>query len=234
MINIVCLKWGVKFGPEYVNKLYNSISRNISKPFKFHCFTDNSAELNSNVIVHKLPYDNLSGWWNKLYLFSNEIPFNKNDKILFVDLDTVITGNIDDIVNVDCTNLVVLRDFYTGLEKSVVGNDNVGSGLMMWFHGDYSFIWDKFIKDPEEAISLMKPHGDQKWIQHCLSTRTYWQDVLPNQVVSFKVHCKEGLPDNARIICYHGKPSIPESITNYTKDWIWNLTPAMWIQEYWK
>lgn len=233
-INIVCLKWGTKFGPEYVNNLYNGIARNTSVEFSFHCLTDDATGLTDKIITHDLPYAVLDGWWNKLYLFSNELQLTKGEKIFYVDLDTVITGNLDDIINHDCKHITVLRDFYTGLAKSVVGNDNVGSGLMSWYHGDYTFIWDSFIENPEIAIESVHPHGDQKWIQNCISDRIYWQDVVPNQVVSFKVHCKEGLPDDARIICYHGKPSIPESITNYTKDWIWNLTPAPWIGDYWK
>ena len=35
MIDIVCFKWGPKFGPEYVNNLYNAIQRHVTVPHRF-------------------------------------------------------------------------------------------------------------------------------------------------------------------------------------------------------
>ena len=32
---IICIKWGKKFGADYVNKLYGMVSRNITPPFRF-------------------------------------------------------------------------------------------------------------------------------------------------------------------------------------------------------
>ena len=37
---IVCMKWGNKFGPEYVNNLYHMVKRNITLPFRFVCMTE--------------------------------------------------------------------------------------------------------------------------------------------------------------------------------------------------
>ena len=28
--NVICIKWGTKFGPEYVNKLYKMVEKNLS------------------------------------------------------------------------------------------------------------------------------------------------------------------------------------------------------------
>ena len=40
-INVVCMKWGTMYGPEYVNNLYHMVKRNLTPPFRFVCFTDN-------------------------------------------------------------------------------------------------------------------------------------------------------------------------------------------------
>jgi hypothetical protein len=53
-------------------------------------------------------------------------------------------------------------------------------------------------------------------------------------VVSFKVHCRWGLPDQASIVCYHGLPTIPDSAVKHTKDWKWKLTPQPWVLEHWR
>jgi lipopolysaccharide biosynthesis glycosyltransferase len=209
MINIVTVKWGDKYDAAYVNKLYASIKRNTTLSFRFHCFTEDSSDLNPNVFAHDLPYTNLQSWWNKLYLFSNEILIPKGEKIFYVDLDTLITDNIEDLLQQPANKITVLRDFLNGIARTA---GEMGSGLMMWRHGEYEHIWTEFTKNPSAAVELVHPHGDQHWIDHCVSDRFYWQELLPNRVVSFKVHCREGLPKNAAIVCYHGRPSITEYV----------------------
>ena len=40
--NILCMKWGTKYGPEYVNRLYGMVRRHLSGDFNFVCLTDDS------------------------------------------------------------------------------------------------------------------------------------------------------------------------------------------------
>lgn len=230
MINIVCLKWGTKYGPEYVNNLLAGIKRNTTLDFKFHCFTDDSFGIDSEVIIHALPYTDIEIWWNKLYLFSDEIRIPKGETIFYIDLDTLITSNIDDLLQVNVDKIVMLRDFLVGLAKSC---SNIASGLMAWKHGDYAYVWDDFIKDPSFAIQSVHPHGDQGWVEKCITEYSIWQVLLPNRVVSFKVHCQDGLPNNAGIVCYHGRPSIPESVTCNEKIWKFDVRPQPWVLDYW-
>lgn len=230
MINIVCLKWGTLYSYDYVNKLYSSILRNTTVPFHFHCFTENTAGIDPNVITHPLPHNGLDGWWNKLYLFSNEMPIR--GRIFFVDLDTLITGNVDNLLSVT-EGFVVLRDFFHGLANGVHA-ESIGSGLMSYDAGTYDFMWKKFIDNPKKAIQQIRPHGDQRYIQNSLDNFLYWQDLYPNQVVSFKVHCNNGLAKDARIVCYHGKPSIPESINTRTRVPHFDIQPQPWVEDHWK
>jgi tetratricopeptide (TPR) repeat protein len=44
-INIISMKWGTKYGPEYVNKLYRGFKKNTNRPFNFILFTDNTEGL---------------------------------------------------------------------------------------------------------------------------------------------------------------------------------------------
>lgn len=233
-INIITLKWGSKYGSHYVNKLFSGIKRNTNHLIKLHCFTDNSSGLNKEIISHTLPYNKLDTWWNKLYFFSNDMPFKKGEKLFYIDLDTLVVNNIDHILEYDPDTIIVLRDFYTGLAKSVIGNDNIGSGLMYWKHGDYSHIWDNFIINPKLAMERVKPHGDQRWIQECIKERFYWQDLFPDQISSFKVHCNNGLPNKTRIVCYHGKPSIPESYSQRNRIWKFDIFPQAWVKLHWR
>lgn len=224
MNNIICLKWGDKYNADYVNKLYAGVKRNTALDIKFHCFTDDATGINNNVVIHNLPVSGIDGWWNKLYLFSNDI--NIDGRVLFIDLDTIITGNIDDVIRID-KGFVMLKDFFYPMQN------NHGSGLMSFDTKQNSDIWTSYIKDPIGISKQLHPHGDQKWIVKFVDHITHWQDVLPEHVVSFKIHCSKGLPDNARIICYHGKPTIPESINTTTTANGLTISPAAWIAEYW-
>ncbi len=231
MTNIVCLKWGVKYGPDYVNKLFASIKRNTTVDFKFHCFTEDPVGLHPDIIAHDLPYAHLDGWWNKVYLFSSEIDIPIGETIFYLDLDSLITDNIDKFLRHRSTIITVLRDFYWGLAQTA---GQVGSGLMSWEHGKYTFIWDQFIADPAGAMESVSPFGDQHYIALLVKVRHYWQELFPNEVVSFKVHCRLGLPKDAAIVCYHGVPSIPGSATTKGKSWKFYWKPSPWVLNYWR
>ena len=43
MGNIICMKWGTKYGPEYVNRLASMVRRNTTIPCRFVCMTDDPA-----------------------------------------------------------------------------------------------------------------------------------------------------------------------------------------------
>jgi hypothetical protein len=235
--NIVCLKWGTLYGPDYVNKLFCAVRRNITIPFTFHCFTECSQDIHPNVVIHNLPHTLPGvGWWQKLYLFSEDAPLE--GRVLYIDLDTLITGNIDEIVLYN-KGFICLRDLFLARmnpkykDKFGFAKDAVGSGVLSWEAGKHTQIWKTFIKNPQKAIKSLQPHGDQKWIQKVEPDRTYWQDILPGQIVSFKVHCRQHLPKNARVVCYHGKPSIPESINTTTNVQGYRIPPTKWVKDYW-
>jgi hypothetical protein len=48
--------------------------------------------------------------------------------------------------------------------------------------------------------------GDQAWIESVQPTYDQWQEMYPDQIFSYKLHCEQGTPDNARVICFHGQP----------------------------
>lgn len=232
MLHVVCLKWGTKYGPEYVNRLFGAVKRNLTKDFTFNCFTENPADLSGDICIQPLPFKGIDSWWNKLYLFSEEMPIK--GQIFFIDLDTLITGNIDHLV--DPEGFVVLRDFYSERARGVSTTD-MGSGLMAWdtTNGQpYPEIWTKFIQNPTASVKSLRPHGDQRWIQKFVHDRKYWQDLFPKEVVSFKVHCNKGLPSDAKVVCYHGKPSIPESIKQTNRVPHFTIPPQAWVKDHWR
>lgn len=231
MLNVVCLKWGSeKYSPEYVNRLFYAVKRNLTIPFQFSCFTENADGLEPDIHTIPLKFTNvgehIAGWWFKPYMFASSYN-GLSGRVLYLDLDTLITGNIDNIA-ASTESFVVLRDFMHPQ------NNNMGSGVMAWNAEDVEHIWSAFYNnDPAAIARSFHPHGDQRFIQRERKERAYWQDLFPGEVVSFKLHCREGLPDDARVVCFHGNPSIPESISTTTKTNGLIIPPAPWVEEYW-
>ena len=118
MINIYTVKWGYKYGPEYVNKILEQCKEHITEDFDFYCLTEHPDGLAADINVIPFPEDNYyEKWWNKLYLFDRNVVEQKGEK-LFFDLDVVIQKNIDCIVDFDPGNsLAFIRTHWHNLRK---------------------------------------------------------------------------------------------------------------------
>lgn len=135
------------------------------------------------------------GWWSKLELFA---PWIKGD-VLFMDLDSAVVGDLESFVEVG--RLAIMRDVYrpNGLQSSI----------MYLPEGDRAGIWREWMKQPEIWMQFHRKGGDQAFLErHWLRAAARWQDILPGQLVSWKVHCAPTgrVPEGARIIIFHGKP----------------------------
>src|SRR5262245_38260455 len=53
--NVVCLKWGTRYGPEWVNRLYGMVARNTTWTVRFVCFTDDPSGIRPEVECRPLP-----------------------------------------------------------------------------------------------------------------------------------------------------------------------------------
>jgi hypothetical protein len=157
VINVICLKHGTKYGPSYVNNLYNMVQRHLTLPHRFVCFTEDPTDLHSKIEVLNLPTTNAySGWWWKPYAFKKD-HFPDNDINFFIDLDMVIINNIDKLMLHDPGSFLGLED--PGRVWNI--RNRLGSAVMRWPSGTYSDIWEDL--NPE----IMKRfRGDQDWIFH--------------------------------------------------------------------
>jgi len=131
-------------------------------------------------------------------LLSPEVPGD----FLFMDLDTVLTGPLDDILAQ--RELTLLRDFYRDGKKYKEG---LGGGLMYLPEESRAPVWKYWMTNPAYNMRLYS-RGDQFLFERFwLQSAKRWQDVVPGQVVSWKVHCVGDIvPPNARLVAFHGKP----------------------------
>ena len=72
-------------------------------------------------------------------------------------------------------------------------------------------------------MAIHRVGGDQKFLEEVLLKNCcVWQDEFPNQIFSYKIHCKGELPENAKIVCFHGRPR-PKQVEERHK----------WIEDAW-
>ena len=93
------MKWGSRYGPEFVNRLHKSIKKHTKRQTKLYCFTDETKGIDENVICKGLPKidlpENISNTpWRKISVWQSPL-YNLKGDVLFLDLDLVITGNLD-------------------------------------------------------------------------------------------------------------------------------------------
>lgn len=136
------------------------------------------------------------GWWGKLEVFALPDRFKR---ILFLDLDTIICGDISFLAE-NTSEFLCIKDFNAPFDFN--------SSLML-FNNNYLFIYDKFALDAEKYMSeytTRRKWGDQGFIRDNLEiVPDYFQDLYPNKIKSASLDLKYGLPDNdVCMVNFHG------------------------------
>jgi hypothetical protein len=109
--NVICMKWGTKYGPEYVNRLYAMVRRHLTGDFRMVCLTDDSKGIRAEVQCFPIPALDLppgipERGWTKLVTFSQDL-YGLKGTALFLDVDVVIVGPLDDFFDLPGDFLVI-------------------------------------------------------------------------------------------------------------------------------
>ena len=178
MLNVICVNHRnyLGRGQEYVDRLRRGVERNLTLDFVWREIGD---------------VDGVEGWWAKLAIFR---PGDFKGRCLYIDLDTIITGSLDHLASYDGP-FAGLTDFYHP--------ELFASGVMMWEAGEADHIWTNWEK---AGRPMFHPRGDGAWIESMMPAASRLQTLFPSQFVSFKAHCAQGIPANARMVCFHGLP----------------------------
>lgn len=142
-----------------------------------------------------LAYD-WPGWWAKMCAYDAHV---FGGDMLLMDLDTIVL-RMPELPNVT----TVLPDFYRP--------HLMGSGFLYVTEADRARIWDEWMRDPAAHMArcvTAAAWGDQGFLHPIIGATGRWG----SNVVSWKVHCKAGIPETADVVCFHGKPrpwDVPE------------------------
>ncbi|GAA5508044.1 hypothetical protein [Novipirellula caenicola] len=249
--NIVCIKWGTKYGSEYVNRLLHGIKKHLNLPFRFLCLTENSEGIDPQVEIHPLPvtpfdenaFDARKGGetWRKVGLFQPGLAGLEGDT-LFLDLDVVLTGPLDDFFTFEPGKFCVIHDWLEKRRAWIPGRDGkVGNTSVFRFHPERHLrVYQHFCDHQAEVLQSFR-------IEQQYVSRTLLDDLAfwPEQwVCSFKRSCRPLFPMNLirepyqpsemRVLAFHGYPLPDQAIAGYQASVFKSTRPATWLTAHWK
>ncbi len=239
----VCFLWGDIYPESYVERLYNSVKLYFTHDFTFHCFSDKKLNINSNIIQHEIILGSpFYGNWNKERVFSSGF-LNLPDgvDIVIMDIDILVTGSLNFLIEEKPNEpLVMAPDGY----KSRKG---AGHGSVYRVKANsLPHIWNDLINaDYDSLIKIFGSEREQRWLDRYFPANKV-SLFSEGKVVSYKYHCsskglapfgkkaaffgltnalwsKALLPEDARVVCFHGKPDLEDvENTNYGR---WKHAP---------
>ena len=165
--NVIVVKWGNKFTSEHVNRIYRMAKRNITLPFNFYCYTENSTGIYDEVNI--IPLDTSLGlekWWWKLTLFKQN---NLGNGInLFLDLDVIIQNNINHFfTKVKNNKIIILNNDNTEIKVDVFSPSTApyyNSSIMIWYNNENYKIYEKFIRNHKLYTKIY--HGIDRFFSY--------------------------------------------------------------------
>jgi hypothetical protein len=243
---LLCMKWGTRYGVEYANRLYAMTARNMTAPFRFVCFTDDKTGLDPAIDARPLP--SLPGvpeslaWtpWRKVSIWSAGLDADLLGRdALFLDLDVVVVGPLDDFFDHEPGRYVVIEN-WTKRGRGI-GNTSVFRTRL----GAHPEVYDTFIADPvgvqrrdnieQELISRLL-QGEQAYWPSAWC-RSFKEELLP--AWPQRLWAPAALPPDARIVVFHGKPDPADAAQGrwpspWYKKTYKTIRPAAWIGEHWR
>lgn len=183
MITVACVNHGnyLGRGQEYVDKMRSMVSRHLSQPHEFVCLQDEGE----------------SGWWSKIELFR---PGRFKGRVLYLDLDSVVTGSLDELVAQ--VGIVDLSDWGWPTHT-------LCSTVMVWDAGEHEDVYTEF-----EPPCMQSYRGDQDWI----TAIGGWWPLTAHLCRSYRYHAVNGPPVGCVHVSMHGKPKPHEITTGWVPE----------------
>jgi hypothetical protein len=217
--------WGDKYNESHVRKLAAGLRR--------HCRADYRFAVVSNVKLNLPEFERLPiadpdltdrHCFCRLRMFDPtwQAWHGFDGRIVSLDLDMVITGELD--------NLFHREDTFLILQNVNSSNPNpFNCSVMMLRAGQHADVWSDFtVEKASTAWSTLGGFGfsdDQCWIWHKLPDAAGWRGGKDSGIYAFQKPGWPGgneLPNDARMVVFFGKRK-PEFFVNLP-----------WVKEHWK
>jgi hypothetical protein len=236
---ILCMKWGTKYGPEYVNRLYAMVRRHLRGDFRFVCLTDRSEGVHPDVRCLPIPPLDLppgipERGWTKLTTFAADLHGLKGTA-LFLDLDVVIVDDITPFFE-QPGDFLIIHDWKRPWR--ITGN----SSVYRFELGAHPEVLERFRAEHESVRARLR--NEQAWLSEVLHEQgklSYWPRAW---CASWKYHCMPPwplslwqtprLPPGARILIFHGVINPPDALLGHSSHRWRRARPAPWLATHWR
>lgn len=237
----------VPYVADHVNRLDAMLRRNVTLPFEHVCVTDMPEGIASHIRIVPM-WPELGGYgkcYRRLKVFDPAMREVLGPRIVSIDLDTVITGNIDHL-------FARPEPFVIWGDRSPVPKGATTpycGSLFMLEIGHRPDVFFDFA--PDVALNLRRTHGfigsDQAWMSHMIKGAPVWKKS--DGVYSFRLDIQlriafrpvgmiagrnrparpqnrdGGLPEATRIVFFHGAEDPSQTHLH---------VHHKWIAEHWK
>ncbi len=242
---VICLKWGVRYGPEYVNKLYSMVARHTKRPLRFVCITDDVSGLDPRVETRPMPEFDLPETFRfkgfrRMFLFKETL-HDLTGPVLHLDVDLLVTGSIDDLFDYKPDAKYIVAENWTQ------PGQGIGNMSVFRYHiGSQTKIWERFRADP---LGMLKEYNNsQTFCSRTLGTFEMYplewcigfkQSLIPAWPLRYFVSPYPP-PATAKIVAFTGKPDQDEALVGRWPEPKWRkrfykrIRPARWIADVWK
>lgn len=234
-LTVCTFKWNKpgyrsKFEAQHVATLRRMVARHYPHPHRFLLFSDDPVRDDARLVgegveVFELWNDlahvqNPSGpknpsCYRRLRMFARDVGEWAGPRILMLDLDTVVTG--------DLTPLLQRQEDFIMWGDTNRSNPYNGS-MVLFDAGARPQLWENFdpVISPQQGRGLGYFGSDQAWIAACLGPKEA-KFTARDGVLSFRneVLPRGGrLPPGARIVFFHGRHDPWHSQTVRMAPWI--------------
>jgi hypothetical protein len=187
--------WGKKYGGHYIARLQYGVRKHLKRNHRF-------------LVFNTFPGDEplLPGCMVRLRMFSPVFQrahgINDGDRVVNLDLDLIVTGPLDPLVERDEPLII--------LSGANAANPCPFNGSVIGFRAgdDNADLWLDFSLDAARSIPRFEFPDDQGWIHLKRPDAATWTVGPSSGIYAFK---KPGwptgdkLPADARVVCFPGK-----------------------------
>lgn len=219
-------KFAAPYTPDDVRLLQRQVERYLGQPHEFVVITDRPEDFSEDVRIRPVQIDratHLPGTcFVRLMTFSPEAREVLGDKVLQLDLDTVIVGGLDSIV-ARTADLVMWKN--PTRSPRFPGRPAYNTSVLLHRTGTMTEVWRRFVAMTEEQQRAFK--DDQWYLSSVLGDGWPCFDGVGDGIYRLARADTPGsgvdgeLPMNARIVTFpgsDGKPDDPEIAARNT--WI--------------
>jgi hypothetical protein len=185
-----------RYDETWVEKLYRGFKRNLTKPFRFVCFTERQRTFSEPIEQERLATKEPD--WGCLIE-----PFKLNAPTMICGLDMIVRSNIDHMADYCLTAKKIAAPLHpTAAWRGFINP-------IVFVPAGCRTVYDAW-----------RGENDMQWINtfDCVDTETLW----PGQLRSWKLHDlrKNGHMD-ARIVYFHGNPKPDKLQSDWVRDaWV--------------